>query len=109
MLDLNPGTGISNPFLSSGEAANFQSLSSGRGLRMMSRRQDLMRNWSTVARTVFPLRGVAGRDPTLALTAMMLHGQDGWRRGERRAVWHRWGCIRGLKTDQKRQRADEAE
>src|SRR5262252_11019992 len=76
---------------------------------LLRRTRCTRRNRSTVARTVFPLRGVAGRDPTLALTAMMLHGQDGWRRGERRAVWHKWGCIRGLKTDQKRQRADEAE
>src|SRR5215469_8045649 len=29
MLDLHPGTGGSNPFLSSGESANFRSLSGG--------------------------------------------------------------------------------
>jgi hypothetical protein len=29
MLDLNPGTGTSNPFLSSGESANHRSLSGG--------------------------------------------------------------------------------
>src|SRR5215472_17235074 len=34
MLDLNPGTGSSNPFPSSKESANFQSLSGGRiGIR----------------------------------------------------------------------------